>query len=227
LWSDSRHRVRPSRSACRPRKWSSDRARGRRSGRCRGPAYELAIIGEAVVRQRYDQIRAVGGQLLDRRRGGLDGRGEGDARAGRRQHVGLGRPKKPILQPATSITLVAIVPAAGRPSGPSTLVPSQGKREALTRSAKRSGPKSNSWLPSTAMSTPSRLSRPMRRRGSISTRLTGGGKPSLGAGAGFGVAAGGALAAPSGSSRRRRPAQAAASVLSGDRWSWPASRVAT
>ena len=52
------------------------------------------------------------------------------------------------------MTRVATSPPAGIPSGPSTLAPSQGNAEAAKLRAATSGPKSYSWLPTTAMSVP-------------------------------------------------------------------------
>ena len=67
---------------------------------------------------------------------------------------GVITPKKPIRKPPRSMMRVAARPPAGVPSAPSTLAPSQGKAEAAKFRAATSGPKSYSWLPTTAMSVP-------------------------------------------------------------------------
>ena len=67
---------------------------------------------------------------------------------------GPSSPKKPTVKSPAWTVCRPVMPAAGLPSLPSTLVPSQGKSDSPKRCRAMSGPKSNSWLPGTATSMP-------------------------------------------------------------------------
>ncbi len=66
-----------------------------------------------------------------------------------------------IFSPAISLIITPPSPSTGEPSALVMLIAAQGYFDAFIFSWKFSGPKSNSWLPGTAMSNGSRLVRSM------------------------------------------------------------------
>ena len=67
---------------------------------------------------------------------------------------GVMMPKKPMVRSPTLRVCVGTSPANGWPSPVRTLVPNHANFDSATRCLRTAVPKSNSWLPTTAMSRP-------------------------------------------------------------------------